>query len=522
MRQHKPQRHLRQRHPCRHILLQLLHTIHGRNQITLCKNIKSTAQSFAGNTVSLVKVPPKLPSSKRHSRNHPNMQLLASGKQLILRSLIENVVDHLHRIHQPGPHGLDPIPPSSTPFNEKNRRRRRAIISARHVAAAVTARPTRAQSADEPPTRTARPVTAPARRRRSPRPTARAQRRPAAARARRPVTTRARPPSQAVHSQSGSCQGGGARPPPSARPQRRVSASHCVRAPTITPPGDQSQPFSDATRSSQPVQRRLPPRRPVSHHHQSRATDDDDDDDERRRRRDSCSGSPVTSAVRPGHGRGRRAQPPHPQLVTSLQSLTRATSHCQSRRQPSGRRADVSRRRGRDPCRREVKAATSSGATSHATTTSACRRATTHAQSRRRRRRHAERGCRRRHQPSVISRGRRLVGDQAAAAAATTPVSAQPPSRATSHSRHQASHQTSAARGPPVMLRAVSDVAADDAAADDQSRRRRRRPSPPVAADAHDQSRPHSRGGRRRRGPPSRHQRRLTSLLVAQSVSPRS
>src|SRR5579864_8241955 len=58
----------------------------------------------------LGQLPAKAAFVKRHSCDHANVQLLARWKKFILRRLIENVVDHLHRIHKPGSHRLDPVP----------------------------------------------------------------------------------------------------------------------------------------------------------------------------------------------------------------------------------------------------------------------------------------------------------------------------------------------------------------------------------------------------------------------------
>ncbi len=46
---------------------------------------------------------------KRHPRNHGDAQLLAHREQFVFRGLVEDVVDHLHRIDEPTLQGLDDI-----------------------------------------------------------------------------------------------------------------------------------------------------------------------------------------------------------------------------------------------------------------------------------------------------------------------------------------------------------------------------------------------------------------------------
>ena len=46
---------------------------------------------------------------QRHAGNHPHIQFLANGKQLIFRRLVEDVVDHLHHIDQSGMQRLDAV-----------------------------------------------------------------------------------------------------------------------------------------------------------------------------------------------------------------------------------------------------------------------------------------------------------------------------------------------------------------------------------------------------------------------------
>jgi len=54
-------------------------------------------QSSAGNFVSAVILPPKLPSSSGNSGDYANVQLAADRKQLVSRRLIENVIDYLQQ-----------------------------------------------------------------------------------------------------------------------------------------------------------------------------------------------------------------------------------------------------------------------------------------------------------------------------------------------------------------------------------------------------------------------------------------
>ncbi len=39
------------------------------------------------------------PLVKRHPDDHPDVVLLAGREELVLRALVEDVVDHLHRVH---------------------------------------------------------------------------------------------------------------------------------------------------------------------------------------------------------------------------------------------------------------------------------------------------------------------------------------------------------------------------------------------------------------------------------------
>ena len=47
---------------------------------------------------------------KRHPRNHRDIHLNARGEKIVFRILIEDVVDHLHRINQSAAHRAHTIP----------------------------------------------------------------------------------------------------------------------------------------------------------------------------------------------------------------------------------------------------------------------------------------------------------------------------------------------------------------------------------------------------------------------------
>src|SRR5215468_4337297 len=46
---------------------------------------------------------------ERNPGDYPNVQFAAHWKQFIFRSLIEDVVDHLHRVNEPRPQRLQPV-----------------------------------------------------------------------------------------------------------------------------------------------------------------------------------------------------------------------------------------------------------------------------------------------------------------------------------------------------------------------------------------------------------------------------
>ena len=60
--------------------------------------------------MSLVSVPVSVPSSNGTRAITPTFMLAAGREQLVLRVLVEDVVDHLHGVDQPAAHGLDAVP----------------------------------------------------------------------------------------------------------------------------------------------------------------------------------------------------------------------------------------------------------------------------------------------------------------------------------------------------------------------------------------------------------------------------
>jgi len=71
-------------------------------------------QSPAGHLLSTVNEPVSEPSSNGTPRDHRHIFLPASGKQLVLWILIENVVNHLHAIHHTLAHRPAPRPRAPT------------------------------------------------------------------------------------------------------------------------------------------------------------------------------------------------------------------------------------------------------------------------------------------------------------------------------------------------------------------------------------------------------------------------
>ena len=69
-------------------------------------------QSPSGQRLSLVSVPVRLPSSNGTRAMTATSSSRQHGKQLVFRILIEDVVDHLHGVDEPGAKRLDARSPA--------------------------------------------------------------------------------------------------------------------------------------------------------------------------------------------------------------------------------------------------------------------------------------------------------------------------------------------------------------------------------------------------------------------------
>ena len=112
MRQDKPQRHLRQRHPGRQDLLQPLHAFDCPGQILRAK-ISGAPVAFRKARLER-HLPAQAAFIERHPRDHADIEFPAKGEQFILRRLIEDVVNDLHHVDQPcsqSPEAIFGLPP---------------------------------------------------------------------------------------------------------------------------------------------------------------------------------------------------------------------------------------------------------------------------------------------------------------------------------------------------------------------------------------------------------------------------
>src|SRR5215469_3548053 len=100
IRKNKAKRHFGKSHSRWKDFLELFYTFDGRRKIVGAEIVRAPVAD--GELRIQGELAAEAAFVKRNSRNHADVQLAARGEQFVLWRLIEDVVNHLYRIHEPG------------------------------------------------------------------------------------------------------------------------------------------------------------------------------------------------------------------------------------------------------------------------------------------------------------------------------------------------------------------------------------------------------------------------------------